>query len=157
MEIPVAHPEFQIRRLAIETAGWIRGPRLLVNGAPVKRAKGRYTVTSDAGTEVAIELKHNFLDPVPKVKIGDNLVELARALKWYEYVWLGIPIVLLFTGGGLGALVGILAVYASARVFRADLNVFAKYGITALISLGAFVAFAVLATVFKMLIGSHQT
>lgn len=153
MELPITHRAFQTQRLAVETAGFFRGARLLVNGAPGQRTKGRYTVKSDTGAEVTVELKANFLDAVPKVKIGDELIELVRALTWYEYLWLGIPILLVFTGGGLGALVGVLAVYASARVFRADLNTLAKYGFTALISVSAFVIFAVLVTVLQIIIG----
>jgi hypothetical protein len=156
MELPITHPAFRTQKLAVETAGFFRGARLLVNGDPAQRIKGKYTVKSDGGTEVSVELKANFLDAVPKAKIGDDLVELARALTWYEYFWLGIPILLVFIGGGLGALVGIFAVYSSARVFRADLNAFAKYAFTGLISIGAFVVFAVLAIVLQILIGQPQ-
>jgi hypothetical protein len=156
MQIPISHPAFKAKQLVVETAGFFRGPRLLVNGAPAKRAKGRYAVITDAGNELVLELKHNFLDPIPKVKIGEELIELARSLTWYEYLWIGIPIVLLFIGGGLGALVGISAVYLSARVFRADLNPFAKYGFTGLISLASGVVFVVLAAVVQLLIGAPQ-
>ncbi len=153
MEIAIQHPAFKMRRLTVETAGFFRGPRLLVNGVPAERQKGRYTVPSDTGESVLIELKHNFLDPIPKVKIGDQLIELARSLTWYEYLWLGIPIILVFTGGGLGALIGILAVYASARVFRGERSTFAKYGLTALISVAAFIVFVIFAVFFQSLIG----
>ncbi len=156
MQIPIDHPAFKNRRLVVETAGFFRGARLLVNGAPAQRTKGRYTVTTDAGDQVTLELKHNFVDPIPKVKMGDEVIALARSLAWYEYVWIGIPIVLLFIGGGLGALVGILAVYSSARVFRADLSPFAKYAFTGLISIASAVVFVVLATAFQLLIGTPQ-
>lgn len=156
MELPISHAAFRVKQLAVETAGWFRGPRLLVSGQPAQRAKGRYLVSSDAGLEVPVELKHNFLDPIPKVKIGDELIELARALTWYEYLWIAIPIVLVFIGGGLGALVGILATYASARIFRADLNAFAKYGYTALVSIAALLTFAILATILQLLVNGPQ-
>lgn len=156
MQIEITHPSFKLHRLVVETAGFFRGPRLLVNGNPATRSKGRYTVNSDSGQGVVVELKHNVLDPIPKVKIGDQPIELARPLTWYEYLWMGIPIVLVFAGGGLGALVGILAMYASARVFRGTRSGPAKYGLTALVSLGAFAAFVVLAVVAQMLIGAPQ-
>src|SRR5712691_1327920 len=117
MQLEVAHPAFKMQRLAVETAGWFRGPRLLINGALAEKRKGRYSVTSDSGVPTSIELKYNYLDPIPKVKIGDELVELARSLTWYEYLWIGIPIILIFTGGAIGGFVGALAVYTSARVF----------------------------------------
>ena len=154
MKLEVQHPAFKTRRLAVETAGFFRGPRLLVDGAPAERHKGRYSVLSDAGAATSIELKHNFVDPVPKIKIGDELVQVARSLRWYEYLWIGIPVVLLLAGGALGGVIGALATYASARVFRSDRSTAVKYGSTALISIGAFIAFVVLAVLFRQLMGA---
>ena len=156
MQIEIKHPSFKLHRLVVETAGFFRGPRLLVNGNPAERSKGRYSVSSDTGQSVVVELKHNLLDPIPKVKIGDEQIELARSLTWYEYLWLGIPIVLVFTGGGLGALVGLLAMYASTRVFRGNRSGFSKYGLTALISIGAFVVFVAVAALVQVLVGTPQ-
>jgi len=156
MELPVRHPAFQIQKLAVEAAGFFQGARLLVNGAPVQRTGGKYTVRSDGGAEFPVELKANFLDAVPKVKIGNDLVELARALTWYEYLWLGIPLLLTFSGGAVGALVGILAMYSSARIFRADLNAFAKYALTGWMSVSALVVFIVLAAALQIPIGPPQ-
>jgi hypothetical protein len=156
MELPITHPAFQTTRLAVETAGFFRGPRLLVNDVPAERTKRKYIVRSDNGTNVTIELKANFLDSIPKVKVGDDMLNVARPLTWYEYVWLGIPILLVFTGGALGAFVGIFAVYSSARVFRGDRGAFAKYAVTALISVSAFVIFAVLVTALQIAFGSRS-
>jgi hypothetical protein len=152
MPLPVNHPAFRGRELTVQPAGWFSGPRLLIDGQPAEPSHGRYTVSSDVGHPTPVELKHNFLDPVPKVKIGDELVEIARELTWYEYLWLAIPLLLVFAGGAPGALVGVLATYASARVFRADLNPFARYAATGLIALAALVAFVVLANVVHLLI-----
>ena len=156
MELGVSHPAFKTQRLAVETAGFFRGPRLLVNGTPAEKHKGRYSMPSDSGVTTPIELKYNFLDPIPKIKIGDELLELARSLTWYEYLWIGIPIVLVFTGGAIGGFVGALAAYTSARVFRSDRSTPMKYGLTALISVSAVIAFLVLAVLFQMLIGAPQ-
>jgi len=154
MQLEVQHPEFKSQRLAVETAGTFRGPKLLLNGTIVKKQKGRYTVTADSGAETTIQLKYNYLDPIPKIKIGEEVVELASALKWYEYVWIGIPIVLVFSGGAIGGLAGALGANASGRVFRSNRSSLAKYGLSALITLGALVAYVVLVTVFRPLIGA---
>ena len=156
MQIEVTHPSFKVQRLAVETAGWFRGPRLLINGALAEKQKGHYSVSSDSGVPVSIELKYNFLDPVPKVKIGDELVELARPLTWHEYLWIGIPIILVVAGGALGAFFGVLAAYTSARIFRGGRSTSAKYGLTGLVSVAAFVAYLVLAVLIRQLIGVPQ-
>lgn len=100
-----------------------------------------------------IQLKGTFLDPIPKVIFGDETIVLARPLTWYEYVWIGLPVLLVFTGGGLGALVGLVATYTSARIFRSDRGALAKYGITALVSIVALIAFVILAVIAQQMIG----
>jgi hypothetical protein len=149
MRLEITHPAFRTQRLAVETAGWFTGPELLVNGSVAEKRKGRYTVASDSGTETAVELKYNFFDPVPKAKIGGESIELAPPLKWYEYAWIGIPVLLIFMGGAIGGFVGALGAVASGRVFRGSYSTAAKYGLSALIALGALVAFVVLATLIS--------
>lgn len=156
MEIPISRSGFEGQNLSVETAGFFRGARVLHNGNPVERRKGRYPVRSNRGEEVLIQLKGTFLDPIPKVIFGDETIVLARPLTWYEYVWIGLPVLLVFTGGGLGALVGLVATYTSARIFRSDRGALAKYGITALVSIVALIAFVILAVIVQQMIGGTQ-
>src|SRR5688572_11440231 len=117
-QIALAHPQFRIQKLAVQTAGWFAGPTLLVNGAAAKKQKGRFTVRSDAGQDTTVELKYNFLDPIPKVRIAGDAVHIVPPLRWYEYAWIGAPILLIFLGGAIGGFVGALAAIASGHVFR---------------------------------------
>lgn len=153
MQFSIAQPGFEGQNIAVETAGFFRGARVMQNGNPVARRKGRYALRSNAGEEVLVKLKSNFVDPVPKVMFGDTAIVLARPLTWYEYVWISLPILLMLTGGGLGALVGIPAIYTSARVFRGDRGSVAKYAITAGVSLVAVVVFVILAIIAQGMIG----
>jgi len=152
MQLEVQNTAFETQRLKVETAGWFSGPKLLVNGVIVKKAKGRYTVTADSGAETMIQLKYIFLDPIPKIKIGEDLVELASPLKWYEYAWIGIPIVLVFIGGAIGGLCGTVGAIASGRLFRSDRSSLSKYGLSALITIGAVIAYLILATLFQLMV-----
>ena len=156
MNIEVAHPQFRNQKLAVRTAGWLAGPKLLVNGAAAKKHKGRFSVRSDTGQDATIELKYNYLDPIPKIKIDGNPIEIAPPLHWYEYACIGIPLLLVFVGGAIGGFVGALGALASGRVFRGDYSAAAKYGLSALIALGAFIAFVVLATAFRLLVGASR-
>lgn len=153
MQLEVQHPAFMVQRLSVETAGWLRGPLLMLNGTVVKKQKGRYTVTADSGAETSIQLRYNYLDPIPRLAIGDEVVELASSLTWYEYAWLGIPFVLVISGGGLGGLVGLIAAHANGRVFRSERSSQAKYGLSALITLASFGAFVVLVSVIQSVSG----
>jgi hypothetical protein len=156
MQIEVTHPQFRTQKLAVEAAGWFAGPKLLVNGAAVKKQKGRFTVRSDAGQDTTIELKYNVLDPIPKIKIAGDATAVAPPLQWYEYAWIGIPVLLIFVGGAIGGFVGALGAVASGRVFRSEHSTPVKYGLSALITLGAFIAFVILATAFQALVGTPK-
>ena len=153
MDLPIKHEAFAGRGLALRTAGFFKGPRLIIDGGEVKGKRLRFSLRDNSGQEREIRLKTNGLDPVPKVQIGGQAIKLARPLAWYEYAWMGIPIALVFVGGGLGALFGLAAVYSSARIFRSDRGTASKYGLSALISLGAALAFFVAALVVQLLIG----
>jgi hypothetical protein len=131
-----------------------RTPKLLLNDAVVKKEKGRYSVTSDSGAEKLIQMRYNLVDPVPKLKIDGEAVNLLEPLQWYEYAWSGLPILLVFAGGMLGGLVGGIATMANGRLFRSERGSIAKYGLAGLITVSAAVIFFVLAIGLRSGIGS---
>jgi hypothetical protein len=59
-----------------------------------KHTGTRYVVAADSGQEPPVKVVYNFLDPIPKLKIGAGTFTLADPLKWYEYVWIGVPMFL---------------------------------------------------------------
>jgi|SRR5271169_1670919 len=157
MEIEVQHPEFKSQHLTVEAAAALHGPKLLLNGAFIKKQKGRYIVKSDSGMDTIIQLKYNYLDPIPKIKIAEKVIEIVSPLRWYEYLWIGIPIALVAAGGAIGGLCGGLAANTNGRIFRSDRGLLAKYGLSALITLGAALAYVVLVIVFRLMLqASHK-
>ena len=151
-EIPIQANGFEGRKLAVQTAGMFSGPKLLIDGAPAKQEKGRYLLRNNAGSQVQAKLVYNYIDPVPKVEIAGNVIQLARSLRWYEYAWMGFPILLLFWGGAIGGMCGIWAILSNARIFRSNRSSVAKYLITGGISFVAVVAYVILATLVASLI-----
>jgi len=152
MEIPIHHEKLQGQGITVRTAGFLVGSRLLSNGNPVKGKRGEYTLRGTHGGEVTISVKPSFLDPVPRVRIDGEEFQFARPLVWHEYVWMGLPILLIFGGGALGAFIGISAAYASSHIFRSDRSTVNKYLISGLISVAAVVLFFVLAGIIETLI-----
>jgi hypothetical protein len=151
MELPVNAAGFSARKLSVVTSVW-RGARLFVDGAPAEGKRGAYTVRDDAGQDVAVALKNRVYDPIPLLTVGGASVELARPLAWYEYAWIGVPLLLAVNGGALGGLFGGLAFYASAHVFRSGRGAAAKYALSALLSVAAFVALVICAVILRILI-----
>ena len=152
MQIEVEHPEFRTQRLSVEIPWLFRGPRLFVNGAVAEKLKETYIVLSDSGAETPIELKRNFFDPVPKMKIANEPIKLARSFNALEYIWF-VFLVLSFANSPVpaGGLIGAIAAIASARVFRGKSSVFAKFGLLALITFSAFVAAVIVEVSLRLL------
>src|SRR2546425_11065742 len=91
MDLLIKHEAFAGRGLAVRTAGFFKGPRLIIDGGEVKGKRLRFSLTDNSGHEREIRLKTNGLDPIPRVQIGAQTIELARPLAWYEYLWMAIP------------------------------------------------------------------
>ena len=152
MEFPLNHEVLNSLQISVRTAGFFSGPKLLRHGDVVEGKKSQYALYDAHGNDVSIALKHNFLDPVPKVEVNGEIVELARPLAWYEYVWMSLPILLAIAGGAIGALIGFSAATASSHVFRSQRGPIAKYLITATMSVVAVIAYLLLATIIQLLI-----
>lgn len=150
MDIPIDHPSFLRRHLVVRPAGLLRGVKLLQNNSEVKGKRGRYEVRDDADKTRVVELKGRFIDPLPSLSIDGEAIELGRPLAWYEYAWLGLPMVLVTVGGALGGALGFGAAYSSARVFRSDRSGFAKYALTGFISISAAIIFLTLAVAVEL-------
>jgi hypothetical protein len=102
--------------------------------------------------EIVARLRSNGIDPVPRLEVDGKAIELARPLKWYEYLWIGLPVLLIFAGGALGALIGLTATYCNAHVLRSERGVASRYALTALVSISATAAFIALAAILQILI-----
>jgi hypothetical protein len=140
MEYSVDAPEFAGRKVTVETGGPFGGPRLLVDGVPVEKQNGAYSVPvgADGGT-VAVRLKGAGLDVVPVAEVNGRTVRLAPPLAWYEYAWACLPILLLLVGGAIGGALGGAAAYTNLALFRSQRSPSARYGLSALVTLAATV------------------
>ena len=145
MQIEVQDPAFTTQQLAVETAGIFSGPKLLLNGVPVEKSKEIYTVANDAGEEVAVKLKYNYFDPIPKIEIGGAVEALADPLAWFEWLWIGLPLLLVAIGGAIGGALGMVAATANGRVFRSGNSTAQKWIYSLVITALTFSLFAAIA------------
>jgi hypothetical protein len=141
MRIEIKHPAFESQRLSVETASILTGPKLLLNDVVVKRKGRSYLVRSDIGQELAIKVMYNFLDPVPKMKIGEEMIELAKPLQWFEYAWIGV---------GAGSTV------VNGRIFRSDRSAVSKYALAAVTTVAGAAVFFVVAIAIQIAIGPKK-
>ncbi len=149
MDFVIAHPGFQRHSLSFRPARLFGSSAVLLDGVPVKRVKGKYIIKNDAGDDVVIQLRPSLIDPVPLVMIGTENVRLVAPLRWFEYAWVGFPVLLVFAGGALGGGIGAFAAFSNSRIFRSERSTAARYALTGLVSLVSLAAFGILAVVIQ--------
>src|ERR1700733_15213627 len=104
---------------------------MMRDGAVINKEKGGYPVACNWSQSVQIQMRYNLLDPIPTIKIGDAAIALAKPLRWFEYAWIGMPMLLVFAGGALGGFVGGGSTVVNGRIFRSGRSTLAKYSLAA--------------------------
>lgn len=154
MLVPVNHPLLECKVVQVKTPGLIKGPLLMVDSKIAeKEAKNTYQVRALTGEPVTIKIKPSFFDPIPKIEINGEAVELARSLTWYEMVWLCVPVMMIFTGGAIGGGLGAGAAYLNAHLFRSELSTPLKYAATFGVSTLSFIIYIAAATAIVVMLG----
>jgi hypothetical protein len=74
-------------------------------------------------------------------------------LKWYQYIWVMLPIGVAAIGGGIGGLCGALGVAANVVIMRKPIPAALKYSATAGVTLITVGAYFVLARLFLIVLG----
>lgn len=141
------------QRLTLQPSSFVSGPKLMLNGQPVAKEKGSFCLRSNAGSPLTVKLKPRLLDPIPDLKLGEQTIQLTPPLQWYQYLWIGLPVFLVFAGGAIGGLFGAMAAGLSSHVFRSNRSEPMKYALTGLLSLGALAAYVVVAGTITAKIG----
>lgn len=134
-ELAINHPAIGNNKLSLKLSSFLGSPQLYFNGIKVEKEKKAYSITQLLGKPFEILIKQKIYDAIPKIIINGEPFEIAEPLKWYEYVWMGLPILLVLQGGAIGALLGIFAVKINSTIFRSERSSIAKYLITLVINI----------------------
>ena len=145
---------FEGQEIEVRMNFWT-GAKLFVNGEKAKKGtkRGHMLLQRDDGKEVIAKFQYNNLwADVPQLVIGKKNIQLAKPLTWKEWLFVGSPVVLIFLGGALGAVMAMLGLYLNGKLFRSELNAVLKYVystvVTVLLVLGYFVLSALIITLF---------
>jgi len=139
MQYPFKIEGFDGHILAVTSDEFFSSPRLLIDGQPAAsgQSRGEFILHNNTGSKMTAQLTSAYLgfDPVPKLSVDGKIIQIMEPLKWFVWVWSGIPLILFFYGGILGTLFGILAFAFNVRVFRSQRSNPEKYLQTAVISI----------------------
>jgi hypothetical protein len=147
---------FEGQNIEVQVGFWT-GPKLLINGEPAAKGikRGEMIIQRNDGKQVTASWKGQALGlDIPQLVVDGKVIDLVEPLKWYQWVWGGWPIILLFAGGALGALAGMLSVVINTRVFRMEMNDILKYILSGIVAVLAVVAYFVAALIFSSLLNN---
>ena len=156
MNYPVKLEGFEGQKIEVQPAGTFSGYKLLINGQPAPQGpkRGQMLLRRNDGTQAIATWKAQLLGfDTPQLVVDGKPIALVEPLKWYEWVWGGWPVLLLFVGGVLGAIAGFIAFSVNAKIFRSSLGGVEKYTLTAVISAVAVMAYLVVATLLMSALG----
>ena len=148
---------FESQDIEVQMNFWT-GAKLLVNGEKAKKGskRGQMLLKSDAGKDVIAQFQYkNLWADVPHLKVGKKSIELAKPLTWKEWIFVGSPAILIFLGGALGAVMAMLGLYVTGKIFRSEINMVLKYLFSAIVTIllviGYFILSAIIITLFGAL------
>ena len=153
MELSIKYPGFENRNLSLRTAGFFAGAKVVIDNAEVKGKGNVFLVRNNDGKEIEIKLK-GFLDPIPVLDIEGKKIRVVDPLKWYQYVWSGLPILMAFGGGAIGGGLGFMAFWINARLFRSEKGAVTQYALSGIVSVLSFTVFLIAATAISGALGS---
>lgn len=147
-------PGFEGQDIEVRVSFW-SGPTLLVNGQPAPKGsrRGEMLLRSNDGRSVVAKWKPRFLGlDVPQLVVDGKVIDVVEPLKWYQWLWGGLPIALVFVGGLLGGIIGVIGFTINAKVFRTEIGDALKYLVSGIVTLLAFIAYFIVALIITLLI-----
>lgn len=155
MEYRMTIPGFENRNIMVRAGEFFHGARLFIDGIPAEKGakRGQMLIRRNDGAVVVAQFRAtNFIDPVPQLVIDGEVHSLVRPLAWYQWLWGGLPLALIFLGGALGGLAGGLALVINSRLFRSGLYGMVQYALVGLVTAGAVASYIVAASMFNLTI-----
>jgi hypothetical protein len=139
---------FEGREVVVEGSGIIRGSRILIDGKPASKGskRGQFVLNDNNGFKVVVQLRHIFIDPVPQVIIDNQVVKLVEPLNIFQWIWSGLPLVLVILGGLIGGIIGGLTFWINTRVFRTEMSAVEMYILTGILTAIAVIGYIVIAS-----------
>jgi hypothetical protein len=153
MKYTVQLPGFEGQTVEVQSGGLFSGAKLFVNGKQVGKGpkRGELLLTDSYGSKVIATWRNNFLD-VPNLFMEGKIIRVVEPLKWYEWLWNGLPVALIFIGGALGGALGFLAVSINMSIFRSQHDPILKYSITGVVSFITVVVYLILGITIRSML-----
>jgi len=156
MNYPIRVEGCEGQNIEVRPSTMFTDPKLFINGQPASKGPNRkqMVLRRNDGREIIAMWKPRLLGlDVPQLSVDGKIIDVVEPLKWYEWIWSGLPILLIFSGGLIGGIIGFIGFTFSTKIFRSSLSTAAKYIASAGVSVLAVIVFFVAAAIVLGAIG----
>jgi hypothetical protein len=160
MKYPLQIQGFEGQSIEVEAPGFFTPSRLLVNGLPAPKdpnGRGMVLRRTDGKTAIATWKPQLLGLDVPQLDVDGKIIRVVEPLRWYEWLWSGLPLLLIAFGGLLGAAAGAIGLALNLKIFRSSLSELLKFLASAAVSMVILIGYLVVAVLIEAAIsaGSH--
>ena len=151
-KFPIPLKAFGNQKIEVEVSGVFAKTRLLVNGVPAEKGhrQGEFILYYPDGNRVSLFLLNSFFDMIPKVQINGEIVEILPPITRIQYLIAGLGFVLIFAGGGIGGLLGMVSFLINIRLLRSIQPAVLKYLSIVFINMLAIFLFSIISRNFPI-------
>jgi len=117
---PVKIKGFENKKIELESSGLFSPVKILVNGVKAEPGSKNNEVIlrKDDGSKVSVFIQNAFFDTVPRLIVNGETLVVTPPLKWYQYVFCGLTLFLIFYGGAIGAVLCMIGFIINIRTMR---------------------------------------
>jgi hypothetical protein len=147
---------FEGQTIEVQSPSIFSGPKLFVNGQPASKGpkRNQMVLRRNDGKEIIATWKLRILGlDMPQLIADGKIINVVAPLEWYELVWCGISILLVFSGGLIGGAIGGMSLSVNTQIFRSSMSTVAKYFAAAGVSIMAVIVYFIVVTIFRIMIG----
>ncbi len=139
MDYPVVIEGFEDHEIVLRSSPFGAGPALLLDGemAPAGPRRNQYLLTRKDGSEALVKFRSSLFDSVPQLVVDGKAINVVAPLSWPITIWCLVPLLLCFTPGFDGIMLGFAGAWINTRIFRTERANTQKYLLTALVGLAA--------------------
>ncbi|MDO9086225.1 MAG: hypothetical protein Q7U53_08465 [Anaerolineaceae bacterium] len=150
---PIRLSGFGKQKIELEVTGLLGKTKIIVDDLPAERGnkKDEYILYRPDGSQASVFLQGMFFDIIPKLIINGETFEILPPLKWHQYVFAGLGLFLIFYGGGVGGILGMISFIINIRLLRSFLSSGLRNLLILFVNVFAFFIFNLLVKYFPII------
>ena len=149
---PIRIDGFENQKVELVSSGFFSPAKITVNGVKAEPGMKRNEILlrKPDGSKVSVFFQNAFFDTIPRLIVNGKSIQVVPPLKWYQYIFCGLTLILIFIGGAIGSILSMVGFLINIRTMRVGWRPLWRYLAilaTHIIVMAVYLAISVLITV----------